>query len=374
MKTITITTTNCIDGYKVEEYLGVINANLVAGTSFISDLFASASDFFGGTSGKYKMEMDRLYERAKSVIEAEAINRGANAILGYKIDFDEISGQGKSMFMISVSGTAVKITEQQAKTGYRYEIYQRLYNLHKFKKCGIITEEQYNTEKDSILYAYDADIQAELEQVRKDNDLHEYEIRKREEARERRVAQLKELDELKAKQKEEEELRKQKTAEENERRLASQGSIIQAQNIFKANSAQFYKEVMAILNLNVVNPSSTLNGLSLHSIKAVEYDLTNIAFTDKMSYVIGHFIKENKIAAACKYYIDIIHDDDLDAAKSYIQSIYKMITFANKLSFEQLILKLIEHKYSGNTALAITEFMKYAVCDKKTAEQVIGVL
>ena len=52
----------------------------------------------------------------------------------------------------------------------------------------------------------------------------------------------------------------------------------------------------------------------------------------------------------------------------------KMITFANKLSFEQLILKLIEHKYSGNTALAITEFMKYAVCDKKTAEQVIGVL
>jgi hypothetical protein len=131
---------------------------------------------------------------------------------------------------------------------------------------------------------------------------------------------------------------------------------------------------MAILNLNVVNPSSTLNGLSLHSIKAVEYDLTNIAFTDKMSYVIGHFIKENKIAAACKYYIDIIHDDDLDAAKSYIQSIYKMITFANKLSFEQLILKLIEHKYSGNTALAITEFMKYAVCDKKTAEQVIGVL
>jgi hypothetical protein len=120
--------------------------------------------------------------------------------------------------MISVSGTAVKITEQQAKTGYRYEIYQRLYNLHKFKKYGISTEEQYNTEKDSILYAYDVDIQAELEQVRKDNDLHEYEIRKREEARERRVAQLKELDELKAKQKEEEELRKQKTAEENERR------------------------------------------------------------------------------------------------------------------------------------------------------------
>ena len=358
MNKIIITTTSSIDGYKVEEYLGVVNANLVAGTSFISDLFASVSDFFGGTSGKYKMEMDRLYERAKSVIEAEAINRGANAILGYKIDFDEISGQGKSMFMISVSGTAVKISEQQAKIGYRYEIYERLYNLHKFKECGIITEEQYGTEKDSILYAYDADIQAELENVRKDNDLHEYEIRKREEAKERRAAQIKELDELKAKQREEEELRKQKVAEENERKMASQGAIIQAQNNFKSNSTQLYDDVMAILNLNVVNPSSTLNGLSLHSIKTVEYDLTDIAFTDKMSYVIGYFIKKDKIAAACKYYIDIIHDDDLDAAKSYVLSIFKMITFANKSSFEQLILKLIEHKYSGNTSLAITEFMK----------------
>lgn len=374
MNKIIITTTSSIDGYKIEEYLGVVNANLVAGTSFISDLFASVSDFFGGTSGKYKMEMDRLYERAKSVIEAEAINRGANAILGYKIDFDEISGQGKSMFMISVSGTAVKISEQHAKIGYRYEIYERLYNLHKFKECGIITEEQYSIEKDSILYAYDADIQAELENVRKDNDLHEYEIRKREEAKERRAAQIKELDELKAKQREEEELRKQKVAEENERKMASQGAIIQAQNNFKSNSTQLYDDVMAILNLNVVNPSSTLNGLSLHSVKTVEYDLTDIAFTDKMSYVIGYFIKKDKIAAACKYYIDIIHDDDLDAAKSYVLSIFKMITFANKSSFEQLILKLIGHKFSGNTSLAITEFMQYAVCDKKTAEQVIELL
>ena len=374
MRNIIITTTNSIDGYTVEEYLGVVNANFVAGTSFISDLFASVSDFFGGTSGKYKMEMDKLYEIAKRAIETEAINKGGNAILGYKIDFDEISGQGKSMFMISVSGTAVKIVEQKAKSGYRYEIYQKLYNLHKFKECGIITDEQYNTEKDSILFAYDADILAELEKVRNNNDLNEYEIKKREEDRERRAAQIKELEELKARQREEEELRKQREIEEFNKQQTSQNCIIKAQNVFKNNSVQIYNEVKAILNLVISDPTPILNSLRLCDVKKVEYSTSDIVFTDKMSYVVGHLIKENKIAQACKYYIDTIHEDDLDAAKSYIQSVYEMITFSNQSSFEQIALKLIEQIVLGNTASAITELMKYAVCDKKTAERIIDLL
>jgi hypothetical protein len=33
----------------------------------------------------------------------------ANAIIGLKVDFDEISGKGKSMFMMSALGTAVYV-------------------------------------------------------------------------------------------------------------------------------------------------------------------------------------------------------------------------------------------------------------------------
>ena len=114
----------------------------------------------------YKSEMDRLYDRAKWAITEEAMSKGADAILGFRIDFDEISGKGKSMFMISVSGTAVKLKDYQEDSNLsRYEIYQRLYNLHKFKECGIITEEQYNTEKDNITYAYEENIKSELEQI-----------------------------------------------------------------------------------------------------------------------------------------------------------------------------------------------------------------
>ena len=43
-------------------------------------------------------------------VEREAQRLGADAIVGLKIDFGEISGKEKSMFMVSAVGTAVKIS------------------------------------------------------------------------------------------------------------------------------------------------------------------------------------------------------------------------------------------------------------------------
>lgn len=106
-----ITTTNSIENAKVEKYLGVVTANLVVGTGFFTDLTASFTDLFGGTSGAYRKELEGLYQRAHEELSLKATLLGANGILGFKIDFDEISGKGMQMFMISVSGTAVKLSE-----------------------------------------------------------------------------------------------------------------------------------------------------------------------------------------------------------------------------------------------------------------------
>lgn len=109
-----ITTTNSIDGAKIEKYLGVVTTNLVIGTNFFFDLTASLTDFFGGMSGTYRKQMDTLYQRAYNALSLKASSMGANCVLGFKIDFDELSGKGKQMFMISVSGTAVKIAFESA--------------------------------------------------------------------------------------------------------------------------------------------------------------------------------------------------------------------------------------------------------------------
>ena len=104
-----ITTTNSIENATVEKYLGVVTTNLVVGTGFFSDFMASLTDFFGGMSGTYRRQMDELYQKAYDALSLKASTMGANAVLGFKIDFDEISGKGVQMFMISVSGTAVKL-------------------------------------------------------------------------------------------------------------------------------------------------------------------------------------------------------------------------------------------------------------------------
>lgn len=111
MNNLIITTTNSIENAKIEKYLGVVTTNLVIGTNFFSDFKASFTDYFGGMSGTYRKQMDTLYQRAYDALSIKASALGANCVLGFKIDFDELSGKGTQMFMISVSGTAVKIKQ-----------------------------------------------------------------------------------------------------------------------------------------------------------------------------------------------------------------------------------------------------------------------
>ena len=109
MKRLFISTTNQIDNGKVTQYYGVVSSHIVAGTGFLSEFAASFSDFFGGRSGSYRRQLESLYDEAIDDVSNKARYLGANSILGFRIDMDEISGKGMSMFMITAVGTAAKI-------------------------------------------------------------------------------------------------------------------------------------------------------------------------------------------------------------------------------------------------------------------------
>lgn len=112
MKTsILISTTESIEGMKIEKYLDFISTNVVLGTNVFSDIGASFSDFFGGTSEIYQNKLDRIYKSAIDKLKQKTQALGANGIIGLRLDFDEISGKGKSMFMVSASGMAVRLKQ-----------------------------------------------------------------------------------------------------------------------------------------------------------------------------------------------------------------------------------------------------------------------
>ena len=349
-----ITSTNDIKNYNITNYIGLINANIVIGANFFSDLFASFTDVLGGYSESYQNTLDNIYNKVLNELKQKAVQCGANALIGVHFDFDEISGKGKSMFMVTAYGTAVKIVPNEVthEKNDRYEIYQKLYNLFQFKETGIITTEQYETERNNLLLSYNNKIEKELKNIESEN--------KRKEA----INQVQIL----AKQKEEEQKKVSELKEKEKRNIES------AIEDFKTNSSIIIPKIREILNSNIKSPQYALETLSYSEIRSANYDDMYIDPSEKMAYTIACLIKNGKIAEACKYYIDFVDDDDVEEAKSYINSIYEIITLKNQLEFEKFAIKLIELKCEGKEEEAINEFAKYSVCDLDVAKIVINML
>lgn len=173
---VIIVNTEQIAHYIIKEYCGLVTANQVVGANLFADMFAGLTDIVGGRSGAYRERLDDLYKDVKKQLSDKARELGANAVVGFRIDFDEVSGKGKSMFMVTCIGTAVVIEPD------RYEIYEKLHKLNAYLKDGLLTQEQFDFEREEIeknnenFLANDARKRAE--QIAEEQALQE-EIRKR---------------------------------------------------------------------------------------------------------------------------------------------------------------------------------------------------
>lgn len=106
-----ITTTNHIEGCTILSYIDSIYTNILVRTNIFTDIVAGLSDILGADS-TYKYKIEKIYIEVKKELQEKAKALGANAIIGFAVDFDEISGGGKSMLMISASGTACIIEDK----------------------------------------------------------------------------------------------------------------------------------------------------------------------------------------------------------------------------------------------------------------------
>ena len=103
-----VTTTAIVEGQPVKEYLGLVTGEVIVGANLFRDIFASITDLVGGRSGKYEEVLARARREAMEEMTEQARQLGGNAVIGVDIDY-EVLGQGGSMLMVSVSGTAVTI-------------------------------------------------------------------------------------------------------------------------------------------------------------------------------------------------------------------------------------------------------------------------
>jgi uncharacterized protein YbjQ (UPF0145 family) len=103
-----ITTTPSIEGKSISRYHGLVVGEAILGANIFKDLFASIRDIVGGRSAAYEQELQKARRIALDEMRQQAREQGANAIVGVDLDY-EVVGQGGSMMMVSVSGTAVTV-------------------------------------------------------------------------------------------------------------------------------------------------------------------------------------------------------------------------------------------------------------------------
>lgn len=103
---ITITTTGNIEGRQVAAYLGLVAGETILGVNVFKDITAGFRNIVGGRSGKYEEELRKGRETALQELLERAVELGADAVIGVKIDYETVGGQ---MLMVTAAGTAVKL-------------------------------------------------------------------------------------------------------------------------------------------------------------------------------------------------------------------------------------------------------------------------
>jgi uncharacterized protein YbjQ (UPF0145 family) len=142
-KGILVLTTSSVEGLKIKSYLKPVSAHIVAGTNVFSDFSGALTDVFGGRSTSYQKQLSSLYNEAIEQLKYNAHEIGANCIIGLSIDMDEISGKGKSMFMVNAVGTAVIIEKEERSIS-------SLNTVDKFENVGVERINNLRRRKDVI--------------------------------------------------------------------------------------------------------------------------------------------------------------------------------------------------------------------------------
>jgi len=109
MNDVQIFTTPILDGIKIKEYKGFVIVRNVRAVNVIRDIFTSFRDIFGGRSGSYQEVMRLMQDDVIAEAKQEASKLGANAIVGFSLDYDNVGSKRKSLLMASAKGTAVLI-------------------------------------------------------------------------------------------------------------------------------------------------------------------------------------------------------------------------------------------------------------------------
>jgi uncharacterized protein YbjQ (UPF0145 family) len=105
-----LSTTDFIQGANIQNYLGIVTAEVVYGSNALRDFFAGIRDVLGGRTSAYERVFEKGQQDALKELESRASRLGADAVVGIQIKTDTINVDEHGVLMlITATGTAVKL-------------------------------------------------------------------------------------------------------------------------------------------------------------------------------------------------------------------------------------------------------------------------
>lgn len=102
-----LSTTSEVPGHTITGYQGVVISQVTAGRHLGKDVLAGVRDVFGGRSKSLEKDLEAARQEALSELAAKARQMGANAVVGIRLDMENVGG---SMLLFVGQGTAVTAT------------------------------------------------------------------------------------------------------------------------------------------------------------------------------------------------------------------------------------------------------------------------
>ena len=103
-----IITNENLYGYEILKYLGYVSETVTFGINGVVEFFQIA-DSFGGESSIYRNTFNQAKDILDKRLEMKAREMGGNAIIGLRINYNEITGKNRSSILVSGTGTVVNV-------------------------------------------------------------------------------------------------------------------------------------------------------------------------------------------------------------------------------------------------------------------------
>jgi uncharacterized protein YbjQ (UPF0145 family) len=120
-RNIFLTTEFHLPDYEIVGRQGIITAECAFGMNILKDLFVNVRDVFGGRSRTTQKILRESRNAILEELKEEALEIGANAVIGVSLSYSEFGGggslvflpnNGKSMLFVVATGTAVTIKKK----------------------------------------------------------------------------------------------------------------------------------------------------------------------------------------------------------------------------------------------------------------------